>query len=439
MALPWLVKQTYQALPDGLLHLYIHGTMLAVAFTPYFYVSIIWRKSNFEARLCATQIYYYPTPRAMQFAFPHRPLPTIKAATCVLLLGGFSSLFLGCSSAVDKNIDPPAVELRPKTSALATEAPEGELANLSKRLYQASMYTVARDSLNSLKDRYPLGAYATLSELKYADSFYFNGEFAEAALQYEGFIRNHPGSAEAAYAKLQAARSQAHAAKSDGRDRIPWKRALTLYDELIQNHFNSPLAQTARAERKAVVNELQAYDREIIAFYKKVGNQQAVEARRKLFTKSWASRANSNNKESQRPGFTLRENLPTRTLPSPSPVWTPTRVNETSSTLESSNEAGTPSVQQISCSLTPAPYLVIELSELPPTLGSLRVTEQVVSRHNDKLRLDVLQVSSDTKAWNCLATNDVILGDDGVLEFDHPGTFVMMAIDHPPRLLVSSK
>ena len=349
-------------------------------------------------------------------------------------------MLLGCSSAVDKNIDPPAVELRPKTSALATEAPESELANLSKRLYQASMYTVARDSLNSLKDRYPLGPYATLSELKYADSFYFNGEFAEAALQYEGFIRNHPGSAEAAYAQLQAARSQAHAAKSDGRDRTPWKRALTLYDEIIRTHSNSPLAQTARVEREAVVHELQAYDMEIIAFYKKVGNQQAVEARRKLFTKSWASRAKlDQNKESLGAGFTLGENLPTSILPSPPPAWTPPRVNETSSTLESSTEAGIPSVQQISCSRAPAPYLVIELSSLPPTLGSLRVTEQVVSRHNDKLRLDVLQVSSDTKAWNCLAINDVILGDDGVLELVHPGTFVMMAIDHPPRLLVSSK
>ncbi len=375
----------------------------------------------------------------MQFAIPHRPLPTIKAVTCVLLLGGFSVLFLGCSSAVDKNIDPPAVELRPKTSALATEAPESELANLSKRLYQASMYTVARDSLNSLKDRYPLGPYATLSELKYADSFYFNGEFAEAALQYEGFIRNHPGSAEAAYAKLQAARSQAHAAKSDGRDRTPWKRALTLYDELIQNHSNTPLAQTARAERTAVVNELQAYDKEIIAFYKKVGNQQAVEARRKLFTKSWASRANPNNKESQRPGLTLRENLPARILPSPSPAWTPTQFDRNSSSLEPSTVAGIPSVQQISCSLTPAPYLVIELSELPPALESLRANEQVVTRHNDKLRFDILQVSSDLTAWSCLATNDVILGGDGVLELDHPGTFVMMAIDHPPRLLVSSK
>jgi outer membrane assembly lipoprotein YfiO len=211
------------------------------------------------------------------------------APSLAMLFLGVSQL--GCSaSSSDVDPEPEAKEIRADKDPLASEAPESELIKLSKQLYQVGMYTVSRDSLATLKDRYPLGAYANFAELKHADSYFFNREYNEAAKAYEAIIKNSPGSADLPYVKLQAARAHVASARDAGRDRQPWERALAIYDELVTGYPGSTYEAVARTERANVVRELTAYDREIIEFYRSQGNQAAVEAREKQFNNRWGSR-----------------------------------------------------------------------------------------------------------------------------------------------------
>jgi outer membrane assembly lipoprotein YfiO len=207
------------------------------------------------------------------------------------LLIGMGLLLSGCwGSSSDPEREPEAKEIKTDKDSSSAETPEAELIKLSKQLYQAGMYSVARDSLASLKDRYPLGAYANFAELKHADSFFFNREYNEAAKAYENIIKNYPGSVDLPYVKLQAARSHIASARDAGRDRQPWERGLVIYDELVTQYPGTAYADIARSERANVIQELTAYDREIIEFYRNQGNQAAVDAREKLFAERWGDR-----------------------------------------------------------------------------------------------------------------------------------------------------
>jgi outer membrane protein assembly factor BamD len=353
---------------------------------------------------------------------------------------------MGCGASVDKGIEPPAVELRSDSAALSTEAPEGELAQLSKRLYQASMYTVARDSLNSLKERYPLGPYATFSELKYADTFYYNGEFVDAAIHYDSFLRNHPTSPEASYAKLQAARSHMHAAKTDGRDRTPWQRALTLYDEIIKAHPNSPLATTAHTERAHVVAKLKEYDLEIIKFYQNLGNKRAVEARKHVFKRTWPEEHTETNNPiippvSQRLADNVSsKRLSTRTIGAPRTIGEPHTVAGTKSlpskpTSQREPLYALPRIKRIACGSKPAPHMTIELTHLPENASDLNLHPRALSPQLETVHLDSIRLSSEQKTWSCLSENDVLLSDVGVLQIAHSGKWILTAMKNPPRLI----
>jgi outer membrane assembly lipoprotein YfiO len=206
------------------------------------------------------------------------------------LILSMNLLLSGCWGSSDPELEPEAKEIKADKDSASSEAPEADLLRTAKLLYQSGMYSVARDSLASLKDRYPLGAYAHFAELKHADSFFFNREYNEAAKAYENIIKNYPGSPELAYVKLQAARSHISSARDAGRDRQPWERGLSIYDEIVSQYPGSAFADVARAERSNVIQELTTYDREIIEFYRSQGNQAAVDAREKQFADRWDKR-----------------------------------------------------------------------------------------------------------------------------------------------------
>jgi outer membrane assembly lipoprotein YfiO len=208
----------------------------------------------------------------------------------IALISGM--LHLGCSSkSSDVEPEPEAKEIKTDKDTPSTDASEAELIKLSKKLYQVGMFSVARDPLASLKDRYPLGAYASFAELKHADSFFFNREYNEAAKAYENIIKNSPASPEIPYVKLQAARSHVASARDAGRDRKPWERGLEIYDELVSVYSGTAYGEVASEERAKVVEELSSYDRVIVEFYRKQGNLAAVEAREKQFNERWGSRS----------------------------------------------------------------------------------------------------------------------------------------------------
>jgi outer membrane assembly lipoprotein YfiO len=217
-----------------------------------------------------------------------------------------ASTMIACSStpAPGPGDDPDAKELIEKKDAAAAEdvnSSETELVRDGKRLYQNGMYSLAKEPLQKVQDRYPMGAYTLFVAIKLADSFYFLHDYNEAGKRYEEFIKSHPGSQEEPYATIQAARSWVASTKGIGRDRQPLERALSLYDTFLAKNAAGELAQVAWAERAPVIQRLVDYDNSIISFYEKRGNQAAVDVRKKEFLSLWGARLAA--KQDQEDGY----------------------------------------------------------------------------------------------------------------------------------------
>ena len=199
-----------------------------------------------------------------------------------------------CASTGDPSpnpADPEAKEIKAKNSIDDAQGPEGDIIAEGKQLYEAGMYSLARDKFQSIKDRFPLGAYGQFSEVKIADCYYFNSEFNEAAKFYEGYLKSYPGSPDSPYIELQAARAHVNSAGGGtGRDRQPLERALLIFDGIVEKYPGSEYSFAAERERAPVVEQLAAYDQLIIDFYKQRGNTAAVDARQKLFAERWSRR-----------------------------------------------------------------------------------------------------------------------------------------------------
>lgn len=364
--------------------------------------------------------------------------------SCLILsLAVFQS---GCSSSSDPEPEPEAKELKTGKDPLSTEIPEAELVKLSKKLYQVGMYTVARDSLASLKDRYPLGAYANFAEVKYADSFFFNRDYNEAAKAYDSIIKNYPGSPDLPYVKLQAARSHVASARDAGRDRQPWERGLTIYDEIVSGYPGSAYAELAKVERSKVINELSAYDREIIEFYRREGNQAAVDAREVRFKERWGARLQETPAET-----TSLLSGPDKRLLKDLSISAPVVVAE--STLPTTNTAvrnqtdsgsnppaplkdGMIAVQSVQCHNEGAPFATIELTYLPKSLSesSDAIT---LAPTNGTVRIEDLGLSARQDSWDCFASKDLRVTEDGALEIKSERSLSVAVLNDPPRLLIS--
>jgi outer membrane assembly lipoprotein YfiO len=155
------------------------------------------------------------------------------------------------------------------------------------------MYTLARTPLQTLTTLGPQGAYHTFAQIKLADSYFFNGEHAQAAKLYDEFASTSPSSPELPYVLLQAARAYTLLARGAGRDRKPLERALQIYDTLATQNANSQYGAVAMRERAPLIEQLAAYDQGIIDFYRSVGNTAAVEVRQRAFDAQWGERLRS--------------------------------------------------------------------------------------------------------------------------------------------------
>jgi len=373
--------------------------------------------------------------------------------TRLFVFSGSILLQTGCwgGGDVEPEPEPEAKELKADKEPLSTEVPETELVTLSKKLYQVGMYTVARDSLASLKDRYPLGAHAGFAEIKHADSFFFNREYNEAAKAYENFIKNYPGSPDLPYVKLQAARAHIASARDAGRDRQPWERGLTIYDELVSGYAGSAYSDIARTERASVVQELAAYDREIIEFYRREGNQAAVDAREKRFQERWQTRlAGGSNTEPPN-----AQDIPHKPLKALDQVSVPpTEVTETTegqpeNSLAMQNEApsetnsaaplleGRIAVQSVQCRNEGVPFAIIELTRLPESLSE-SAEPTVIEPVDGQVVITGLGLTARQESWNCFGAEDLLLTPEGGISIKTERSLSITALNGPPRLLIAA-
>ncbi len=374
---------------------------------------------------------------------PHTPA---KKHTCAILCSVCLAIS-GCWGASDSDVEPDLEpkELTTKEDALTTEVPEFDLVRLSKKLYQVGMYTVARDSFSSLKDRYPLGAYSTFAEIKLADTYFFNREYNDAAKSYESFLKNFPGHTDAAYVKLQAARSHVASSRGGGRDRQPLERGLALFDEIIKEFPGTTYADIAKDERAPVVTQLSSYDTEIIDFYQKLGNEPAVKDRQQKFQARWGAQIPHDPEGSGAPAKSQVA------LASLSGVASPPRPAETTekelhkgvdvapASAPSDLREGWIVIQSVSCHTGDIPFGAVELTQLPANLRHTETTPQDFSPDDGVIILSGLQLTARQRRFTCFTTDDLEIRENGDLALSSEKSVTVSVVENPPRILLSPR
>jgi len=380
----------------------------------------------------------------------------IRGLAIISALTAFTGCWGGSGDAVEP--EPEAKELKSSSDALSTEVPEADLVRLAKKLYQVGMYSVSRDSFSSLKDRYPLGAYSVFAELKVADTFFYSHEYNEAAKSYESFLKNYPGSSESAYVKLQAARSHVASAKGGGgRDRQPLERGLTFYDELVGDYPGTAYSALAQQERASVIDELAAYDREIIEFYERRGNALAVQDRQRKFKDRWSNRLPSEGTDkeatekevTEKPspgGSSSGEPLIALAPVSPPPPISQAQVSSSTNQATASDKDQYPAaflaegrivVQSVTCHGEDPRFGVIELSKIPESLEGTDVSARVLIPTEGKILLEDLNLASRQESFNCFGVNDLSISPSGSLSIVSDRALSVTILQEPPRILLS--
>jgi outer membrane protein assembly factor BamD len=143
-------------------------------------------------------------------------------------------------------------------------------------IFNGKDYETILKYLKEVQLRYTYSPYATLAELRTGDVFFEQGDYEQAAVEYEEFIKRHPGHQEASYATYQLAISYYRQILSPDRDPTTTREALKWLNIFIEKYPDSPLV--AKAEQRVVKCRQRLAKREIYIgnFYNKRKNYKAA-------------------------------------------------------------------------------------------------------------------------------------------------------------------
>jgi outer membrane protein assembly factor BamD len=135
-----------------------------------------------------------------------------------------------------------------KGSSSNIEKSAEQLAMEGMQELQKNDYEDAIKSFQQLKERYPYSKYAMLAELKLGDAYFFNKDYAEAAIAYEEFARLHPRNEVIPYVLYQIGMCHFLSFTTTDRDQEETRLAMEAFQRLIQAYPQSEYAQKARQQ-----------------------------------------------------------------------------------------------------------------------------------------------------------------------------------------------
>jgi outer membrane assembly lipoprotein YfiO len=179
---------------------------------------------------------------------------------------------LACSSS---NPDEPK-EVKPsEDETVRTDTPEDKLLDDAQELYSSGLFTVARDSFQSLQMSYPVGAYAEYAQIKVADCSFLAREYDIAAGQYENFIKDHPVHSANPYITFKIGLSHYLHNKGSGRDITPLEQALIYFNKTVTQYPNTTYAKVAKDYIKKTEKKLASHNKLVSQFYDNLGYKDA--------------------------------------------------------------------------------------------------------------------------------------------------------------------
>lgn len=154
-------------------------------------------------------------------------------------------------------------------------------------LFTGPDYDLILETLREIQLRYTFSPFATLAEIRTADTYFRREEYLQAITEYDNFIKNHPGHNEVEYAMYQLALSNYKLKGSKEKDPTYAREAVKWFNQFRDRYPNSQLVPEAD-KRITKCNDILA-EREIFIgkFYLKKKNYKAAEARFNLVLQNY--------------------------------------------------------------------------------------------------------------------------------------------------------
>lgn len=143
-------------------------------------------------------------------------------------------------------------------------------------IFTGPNYDLILETLKEIRLRYTFSPFATLAEIRTADTYFEQGEYQQAIVEYEQFLKDHPGHNEYPYAIYKLAMSNYELRTSKDKEPSFTRNAVTKFGEFIQRYPESELVPEAEEKIAECEKILAARELHIGKFYLKKKNYKAA-------------------------------------------------------------------------------------------------------------------------------------------------------------------
>lgn len=103
-------------------------------------------------------------------------------------------------------------------------------------IFNDTDYERTAEILREIQLRHTFSPYATLAEIRTADLYYKQGEYEQAIIEYDAFLKRHPGHSETKHARYYLAMSYYKLRKGEDRDPTYARKALEAFQDYKQRY-----------------------------------------------------------------------------------------------------------------------------------------------------------------------------------------------------------
>jgi outer membrane protein assembly factor BamD len=154
-----------------------------------------------------------------------------------------------------------------------------QLAMEGVQKMQEKDYGDAIKAFQQLKERYPYSKYAILAELKLADAHFYKGQYADAAIAYEEFVRLHPRNEVIPYVLYQIGMCHFLSFSTIDRDQEETRLAMDAFRRVVQAFPQSEYSQKAQKQLFECEKRIVSHEFYVARFYYRLEKYSAAKER----------------------------------------------------------------------------------------------------------------------------------------------------------------
>ena len=142
--------------------------------------------------------------------------------------------------------------------------------------FNKKKYENAAEAFKKVKEEFPLSDYTLVAELRTADSYFFNKNYAEAIVLYEEFKKLHPMHPEVPYTIYQLGMCHYKQMHTLDCDQMETEKAIEQFRYLIENFPQSAQTTVARTRMQECLKQLANHEFYVGDFYFRIKRYKAA-------------------------------------------------------------------------------------------------------------------------------------------------------------------